>query len=336
MIGIAVIGVGFMGRTHIRSYQRAAAEGFQCELVAVCDVSASALQSTHAGNLAAAANDQPLFDSPRVRIVTDPNDLFSDPAVQLVSICTYTDSHVDLAIRALRSGKHVLVEKPVALHSREVKRLADTARQSGRICMPAMCMRFWPGWDWLHERVRDQDFGKVRSATFQRLGSQPVWAQSFYGDIVRSGGALLDLHIHDVDFIHWCFGPPESVAASGTSQHLTTHYRFADGPGHVVAEAAWDLNPNAGFRMRYLVNFERATADFDLAQPQQLMLHHADGSRAINVANCTGYDGEIRHVLDAIAGKAKSLTATLDEAVLVMRTLEAERKSVDAQTIQRI
>jgi hypothetical protein len=59
-----------------------------------------------------------------------------------VSICTYTDSHVELALMALARGKHVLVEKPVSLCSSEVARLVVAARNSGLICMPAMCMRF--------------------------------------------------------------------------------------------------------------------------------------------------------------------------------------------------
>jgi predicted dehydrogenase len=119
-----------------------------------------------------------------------------------VSICTPTDSHIELAMTALAAGRHVLVEKPVALRSAEVARLAQAAAPAGRVCMPAMCMRFWPGWEWLKERIEAGEFGRVRSATFQRVGAPPDWS-AFYGDYARSGGPLHDLHIHDADFIRF-------------------------------------------------------------------------------------------------------------------------------------
>jgi predicted dehydrogenase len=339
-IGIGVIGLGFMGATHIRAYHAAAAAGFPCRLAAVSDASVERLSGAmaNAGNLGAGLADW-LFDAALVHAHADAADLIADDSVDLVSICTYTDSHVDLAVAAMSAGKHVLVEKPVARNSRDVERLAVAARRTGRLCMPAMCMRFWPGWDWLRDRIADGSLGAVRSATFQRLGSQPGWAQAFYGDLARSGGALLDLHIHDADFIHWCFGwdgAAVTVSTTGSPRHLTTQYRFAGGPAHLTAEAAWDLAPNAGFRMRYLVNFDRATAEFDLMRSPQLMVHDGAGSRAIELAATTGYDGEVRHILSAIRDGRTDLAATLDESIKVMRMLEAEQASMESGTVARV
>lgn len=329
-IGVGVIGLGFMGGTHVRAYQAATSAGFPCRLVAVCDSSPALIAGDLPirGNIALGSSASRLLDPSRVRGTQNLDEIINARDIQLLSICTYTDSHVDLAIRALRAGKHVLVEKPVATNSADVQRLAQVASESNGLCMPAMCMRFWPGWDWLHDRIVDQRFGQVRSATFQRLGSQPSWATDFYGDVNRSGGALLDLHIHDVDFIHWCFGAPDDVRSAGTLQHLTTQYRFANGPDHVVAEAGWDLHPNAGFRMRYLVNFEHASAEFNLSRTTPLLVHDATGSRAIELPPMSGYDGEIRHMLEAIT-RGTLRRVTLDDAVAVMRTLEAERRSIE-------
>ena len=261
-IGVGVIGLGFMGATHIRAYQAADTAGFACRLVAVSDPNADRLRGTvaAAGNLASGAGEQgeSLFDPTRVCTHIDAAALLNDPAVELVSICTPTDSHVDLAIAALRAGKHVLVEKPVAIRSSEARRLAEVVRASDRLCMPGMCMRFWPGWDWLRERVRDEAYGQVLSATFQRLGSPPSWSPEFYGDLSRSGGPLFDLHIHDADFIRWCFGPPRGVVSTGTPAHITTIYRYeaGKGPAHVVAEGGQNHAPGFPFKMRYIVAFE--------------------------------------------------------------------------------
>jgi predicted dehydrogenase len=331
-IGVGVIGLGFIGRHHVRAIQAAERDGFGCRVAAVCDPQWKGLTAPQtAGNIAISGEQERLFDPDRVRVCSSVDDLLADRNVSVVHICTYTDTHVDLAIRALAADKHVIVEKPVAIRLSEVKRLADIARRAQTLCMPAMCMRFWPGWDWLRDCIRDGRFGAIRSATFQRLGSRPTWS-SFYTDESRSGGALFDLHIHDADFIYWCFGRPQSVYTSGTSMHMTTQYGFDDRALHVTAEGAWDLAPTAGFRMRYLVTFDHVTVEFDITRPQRLMLHRNDRSEPVEVGELTGYDYEIREVMRAIRGET-SLRATVDDAVMLTEILEAERMSLDRREI---
>ena len=338
-VRVGVIGLGFMGRTHIAAYQAARAAGYACDLVAVADRDAVRLTGrvdAPAGNMSTGGEgDQPLlFDPAVVRGFTDAHVLLHDPGVDLVSICTHTDTHVSLALAALEAGKHVLLEKPVALSVAEVRRVADAARASGRVCMPAMCMRFWPAWAWLKARIVSGEFGRVHTAMFQRLGSAPAWGVGFYGDASKSGGALVDLHIHDTDFVHYCFGPPRGVTCCGTLNHLTTMYHYDHGPRQVVAEGGWGQAPGFGFRMRYVVNFERGTADFDLGREaaadgtsRQLLWHEGSSTTAVDVGLLSGYDGEVRHLIDVIQGKA-SLLATVEDAAAVMRTVELERGAV--------
>lgn len=333
-LGVAVIGLGFMGRTHINGFNAAATSGLPCRLVAVCDGDPNRLTnaSSVAGNIAGTAGFEPLFDPQRVRAVTDPDEVFASPDIQIVSVCTYTDTHVPLALRALEAGKHVIVEKPVAVRADQVRPLAAAAQAAaarGQYCMPAMCMRFWPGWDWLHARIHDGAFGPVRSATFQRLVGPPKWATDFYKDPERSGGALVDLHIHDADFISWCFGRPSSVMTGGSMDHVTTVYRFngPGGPGHVVAEGAWDLARSFGFRMRFTVVFEGATVDFDIGRDPRLLVHDADGSESVEIPEGAGYEREIAHFVETVAGRGE-LRATIGDAVLTANILDAERESL--------
>jgi predicted dehydrogenase len=337
MIKVGVIGMGFMGRTHVGAYQAAAAAGFPCTLHSVCDPDPSRLtgEAPAGGNLATGASSR-LFDPVNVKGFTDVDQMLASD-VELVSICTYTDSHVDLAIKALAAGKHVLVEKPVALASHDVARLRDACTHARTLCVPAMCMRFWPGWDWLKTQIAlgaAGPMGAVRSATFQRLGSGPTWSKAFYGDHARSGGAVIDLHIHDADFIVWCFGVPDSVFSAGDPIHITTQYRFTNGPTHIAAEGAWDLAPNAGFRMRYMVNFERATAEFDLARPEPLVVHTADASTPVKLEAITGYDGQVRALLRAISGGTAAGLPTIGDALDVARVLEAELRGLGSGSPQ--
>ncbi|MFO0835868.1 MAG: Gfo/Idh/MocA family oxidoreductase [Phycisphaerales bacterium] len=332
-IGVGVIGLGFMGATHIRAYAAAHAAGFNCPLVGVCDQAQDRLTGrvVTSGNIATGTSEQ-LFDPAVVRATPNLDELLADPRVQLVSICTHTESHVDTAIRALEAGKHVLVEKPIAVAPSDVERLAHAARAAagrGLVVMPAMCIRFWPGWSWVKDRMVDGTLGRVKSAVFQRLGTPPAWSPQFYRDNERTGGALVDLHIHDADFVYHLFGRPDAVTSAGTLDHVTTLYHFggANAPAHVVAEGAWDHTPGFSFRMRFIVVFERGTADFDLGRTPQLLLCRDGKQETIPLEAGAGYDFQVREVVSAIR-KKRAARATIDEALEVSRVLDAERRSL--------
>jgi predicted dehydrogenase len=325
-INVGIIGLGVMGRTHAGAFVSAAAAGWPCRLAAVADPKGDAAVAD-GGNLSVQGGPVRTRD---LRVYTRSEELLADPGIDAVSICTPTDTHVDLAIRALSSGKHVLVEKPVALLAADVRRLAEAARTHARVCMPAMCMRFWPGWTWLREAVKDGRYGAVRSATFQRLGAPPTWGRGFYDDYARSGGPATDLHIHDADFVRWCFGDPDQVISTGTLAHITTIYRYRRGPAHVVAEGGQDLAPGFGFRMRYMVAFESATADFDLDRATPLRLCRDGRQESVELPATSGYEAQARHFIDLVAGRPVDPVCTIDDAVRTASLLERERACVTA------
>ena len=326
-VGVGILGLGFMGRTHIGAYAEAAKRGHANRLVAVCDASPErrAGKAGGAGNLEAGETEELMFDPSTLAAYDDPAALFADPNVELVSICTPTDTHVDLALAALAAGKHVLVEKPVALTSAEVGRLAAAAAESDRLCMPAHCMRFWPGWDWLKKAIDAGTYGAVRSAVFRRLASPPSWSPDFYKNTARTGGALVDLHIHDADFVLWCFGEPDAVHSTGTVDHVTSLYRYANGPAHVVAEGGWDHTPGFDFQMRYVVVFDEATVEFDLTRTSPLVLSRGGESAPVEIPEGDGYAGEVAHLLDAITTGSRELRVDMASALTLANLLERER-----------
>lgn len=340
-VGVGVIGLGFMGATHVRAYSAANGAGFANRLVAVAGGERESLQgfARVRGNIGQAQSER-LFDPADVVASTDAMDVLGHPGVDLVSICTPTDTHADLASEAMRRGKHVVIEKPVATTLAEVQRIRDAAGGGGGaggvMCMAAMCVRFWPGWSWLKDRIEDGSLGAVRSAVFTRLGARPDWSD-FYGDVRRSGGALFDLHVHDADFVRYLFGDPVSVMSAGSREHVTTLYRFGGdrATGHVVAEGGWVRGGGFGFRMRYVVEFEAGVAEFDLARTPALVLHRVGvngggESEEIEIeAGLTGYDLEIRAALDAVRRGGVS-PVPIEEAVSVTRLLECEMVSLES------
>jgi len=262
---VGIIGIGMMGSTHLDAYSKLD----NAEVVAVADLIAERREgrATVGGNVE--GQSQGGIDFSAFRKYDEGMKLIADPEIDLIDICLPTPLHADYAIAALASGRHVLTEKPFARTSEQGMRLVAAAKESKGLLMCAMCMRFWPGWTWLKERIDDQAYGKVLAAQFRRMTSHP--GGSFYSDGEACGGAILDLHIHDADFIQYCFGRPQGVFSRGYARdtshidHVTTHYLYDDIP-LVTAEGGWALQPGFGFEMQYTVNFEQATAVFDLAR----------------------------------------------------------------------
>ncbi len=316
-IRVGILGFGFMGSTHANAFLRAQRDGYLCELVAIADRSGRA---TNPG-----CNDVKV-DLAGIECCTDPQQVLNNDRIDLVSICTHTDSHVDLAIQALHSGKHVLVEKPISLSIDSIEQLAEVATASDRKCMPAMCMRYWPAWVKIREMIQTQQYGPVHSADFTRLGSRPAWATGFYSDPSRSGGVLHDLHIHDTDFILSLFGSPKAVTTTGDDLRVGTLYQYDSVP-HVYAQAGWDLHPSAGFRMECTIACKDATIDFDVNRTHSLVVHEGDETIAIDIGTLDGYDGQARALLDQVAGKPSAALTTVQDALETARILAAESLS---------
>lgn len=346
-VRIGVVGLGFMGRTHARAALAAERDGLPCELVAMCDQSEAGLggaiatfrgDSTGTGNLntgAALTTDAPRLA--RVKQSTQLCDILNDPDIDLVVVATPTDTHTRVVLAALRAGKHVLVEKPAAIHISELEQMHETAANACRRCIPAMCMRYWPGWNWLRDRIKDKSFGVLRSLSLERGGTRPTWSP-FYADPDRCGGALFDLHIHDTDFVIWCLSCPDSVASVGDAinrSHVVTQYRWknsANTPDAVTASGSWRIAPATGFIMRFLAIFENATAEFTLSQDAahphgRVRLSDAKTQSTLALSNIGGYDEQMRQVIRVLAGLSSDNLPTMQDSIIATRVLLAELHS---------
>lgn len=341
-IQIGVIGLGMMGQTHLDAY--ASMPGVKTVAVSDLDPDRLSGKAKAGGNIEGQAQGGFDLASPDVAKHRDGMDLIGDPNVQVVDVCAPTPIHRKLGLAALESGKHTLVEKPLGRTSADAEALADAAEKAwadhGAVSMCAMCMRFWPGWDWIKNAVVEQTYGKVRAATFRRVTSHPGGA--FYNDGEACGGAALDLHIHDADFVRYAFAPDIDVASigvraegysaiTGEIDHITTTYALPAGtPGvaddaMIYAEGGWALAAGFGFSMRCTVNFEKATADFDVARgAKPLLLHQAGETTEVDVAPGMGYDHELAYFVDCVRKGAQAERVTLRDAARSVKLVEAE------------
>ena len=211
-VNVAVVGLGFMGVTHLRAYL--AAESAQ--VVAVCDavrLPVNGILRGVVGNVKTATNDIDL--GPKVKVCRALEEVLADPEVELVDICTPTPLHPQQAVAALKAGKHVLCEKPLARTSAAAREILQATTSARGFLMPAMCMRFWPGWSWLKQMAAEQTYGNILAARFRRVSEMPRWSAGTYTGAMDIGGALFDLHIHDTDFVNFLFGRPTAVFSTG-------------------------------------------------------------------------------------------------------------------------
>jgi predicted dehydrogenase len=330
-VNIAVVGLGFMGVTHLKAYQKIRS----ARIVAVCD---SARQPVNGilpgvnGNIAGAGA---LDLGRKLKAFQQLDEVLADPGIDLVDLCVPTPLHVPFAVAALKAGKHVVCEKPLARTVADARKIVDAANTAKGFLLPAMCMRFWPGWSWLREAVDDGRYGKVLAARFRRVSESPGWSRDSYFNGAQSGGALLDLHIHDTDFVQFLFGVPKSVFSTGITRfscaidHVLTQYEVACG-AVVSAEGSWLMTAGHGFNMAYTVNFEKATVDFDSSRGAEALKVCQDGRKPKfpRTTGSDGYVGELRHMIDSIRAGRPPATVTPHDALNAVRICEAEEKSI--------
>ena len=334
MTRIGIIGLGFMGRMHIGAYSKLAG----ARLVAIADQDAQRASGDFSGGWGNIAGSTESLDMTGITGTTDFQALIRHPDVDVVDICVPTPVHEPLALAALDAGKHVLCEKPLALDSRSAERIGQAARRARGLFMPAMCMRFWPQWMWLKGAVEDGRFGRVLGATFRRVASMPP---GWFSNGQMSGGALLDLHIHDTDFVFHLFGRPDAVFSrgymktSGRTDHIVTEYLYDRGPAVVSAEGSWCMANGFTFTMRYTVNFEHATADFDIGREHQLIVSRDGQVETIDLAG-DGYEAELAYFLDCVQHHRAPTVVTAQDAVTGLRILEAEQRSIESGSLEKI
>ncbi|MEZ5166743.1 MAG: Gfo/Idh/MocA family oxidoreductase [Acidimicrobiales bacterium] len=142
-------------------------------------------------------------------------DLAADPDVDVVYVAGIHPVHAPQAVQFLEAGKHVLVEKPIALTASEVDRMIAAATAHDRFLMEAMWMRFNPAHVELVHRLRTGAIGEPRRIVADFSFALPYAPEHRLWDIAKGGGALLDLGIYPVTLAWWIFGPPESIEVAG-------------------------------------------------------------------------------------------------------------------------
>lgn len=328
---LAVLGLGFMGSTHVKALLQLKG----VELVAVCSVDERALTGDFRhiqGNLGGPGD---CIDFSAVRKYRELEDVLADPEVEAVDLCLPTDLHAAAAIEALRGGKHVLVEKPMALDGHAADQMIVEAEKAGKILMTAQVLRFMPPYMALRDAMSDGQLGLVRSAVFRRRCAAPVWG----GWLKRpemSGGGVFDLLIHDVDIMLHLFGKPDRVAATGYDDGtrgidiINAEFQYSHG-GVVLVTGGWHHPKSYPFSMEYTVVADGGTLEFR-SDGREPTLYREDGTAGkLEPNDQDGYFAEVEYFVECcLEGRRPELCPPRESADAVKLTrlmIEARNKN---------
>ncbi len=335
-VNVGIIGLGFMGTTHLDIYRQSG----KAVITAIADVDPAKRKGdirTVIGNISGGDNTRRL-DLNNVQIYTDGMQLIGDPAVDLVDICVPVHLHTQYALAALAAGKHVLCEKPLARCSRDADRITAAARQAKAKFMTGMCIRFWPEYRHACDFITSGQAGAIRSATFKRVSPDingNGW-ENWFMNAGLSGGAILDLHLHDVDFIRALMGMPRTVTAFGARgirsnggiDHVMARFDFGDG-ALVTAEGGWAPAKGTPFEMSFQIVCDNTT--LRLAADGYSLIHEdgrVERPQPSTARHPTGWHVEIDHLLDCILNDTPP-QVPLNEVVDSIRLVEAEMESIE-------
>ncbi len=335
-VNVAVVGLGFMGVTHIKSYLQIP----WARLVAVCDAVRLPVDGVLPGVSGNITGSDAIPLGKEVKVYRQIEELLANPEVELVDLCVPTPLHPAQSLAALQAGKHVICEKPLARTSALAREIAVAAVAAKGYFMPAMCLRFWPEWVWVKRALEKNSYGKPLAARFRRVSEPPGWSRSTYFKGDESGGALLDMHIHDTDFVQFLFGRPQAVVSTGLSRfsgaidHVVTQY-YVDSGAIVHAEGSWLMNSGHGFNMTYTVNFENATVDYDLSRGAEALRVFEEGkpARTVKCDGPDGYIGELSYMIEAIQTSAPPTVVTAQDGLAAVQICEAEEKSIRERAV---
>ena len=325
-VRVAMIGFGGIAKSHKKGYEILAAEGANVRLVAICDIDPGRFTAGTVTNLGAekAAN----LDG--INTYTNVDEMLEKEDFSMVDICIPTYLHCEYAIKMMKAGKHVLSEKPMALNSADCEKMLAAAKEYNRVLMIGQCLRFEPAYLYLKKCVDEGTFGKLKNMRMHRMSSHPMWGfEQWYTKTEKSGGCIMDLHIHDVDFVLSLFGQPKSLHSvrnvlGEKNAYVNTLMQYED---HVVGvEGTWDLPASHPFQATFRVVFEKAVVE---NADGKFMLYTAQGAQPIaiekkelsavggtggNISDLGGYYNELLYFTDCAASGKPICQATLSQA----------------------
>ena len=197
MLSVLVIGAGMMGQTHIKAYQ----EMNHVKLVGIVDKNINKANQVAQGDTKTFAS----FDEATAQL----------DKVDVIDICLPTYLHKEYVEQAATLGKDIICEKPLGHNLKEAVYMKEFCENRNVRLFVGHVVRFIPEYSQAKQLVESGTIGNAGVVRTSRNSGFPDRDDDWFADFNKSGGVVLDLIIHDFDFLRWCFGEVERVFAKG-------------------------------------------------------------------------------------------------------------------------
>lgn len=272
-IKVAIIGFGGISRAHYKGYRILAGECVPVRLVAVCDVNPKQFEKQFQINIDTGKEGL----SNEIRKYTSVEELIAKENFDMADICLPTYLHKEYAVKLMQAGKHVLSEKPMALCAKDCDEMIRVSKETGVHLMIGQCLRFNAAYLYAKECIQSGVFGKVQHVFMHRMCALPRWGfEHWFEDAARSGGCLLDTHIHDVDMARFWFGEPRAVSTlslDGEMPWQVQNTRLYYPDMLVSIDGSWNEADTAKFSSGYRIRFREASVVLDKGQVTVYPMH---------------------------------------------------------------
>ncbi|MHB0999094.1 MAG: Gfo/Idh/MocA family protein [Armatimonadota bacterium] len=287
---IAIVGAGGLGGVHGRAFAKMP----NAEPVAVMDVNKEAAER--------------LASSLGVPAFTNFDEMLAATSPDAVSVCTPTPIHAEYAVRAADAGKHVVVEKPMARTMDQCRAMVDAAERTGVVMMVAHVLRYFPEFAAAKAQVDAGAIGNPAVVRTTRGGGAPG---GWFANHEISGGAILDLIIHDFDWLRWTFGDAERVYAKGLTgrnignlDYALVTIRFKSGMiAHVEGNWAYSAK---GWTTKFEIAGDGGMLEYSNHNIPTVTIAPKDGTvSSESPINEDPYYLELKHFVDCIENGTK-------------------------------
>ncbi len=267
-----------------------------------------------------------------IKVYSSMEELLENEEVDMVDICTPTYMHADMSVYALEHGVHTMCEKPMALNSSDAKRMAEAAKKTGKIFMIGHVVRFMKPYMYLKSIVDSGELGKPLQMEFKRLSHIPEWSwEDWMRDTEKSGGSLVDLSIHDLDYVQYVFGKPDKASC--------VYRKMRDNSDYVVSQLLYDgmiatvsgafyTTPKHPFIASFHAVFEKGYVSLAggkvIKNGEEINLNDANAanSTGINLPDSGGHQYEIAYFVDCVANGKMPEIVTPDDAYETIKLIE--------------
>lgn len=326
MLNLAIIGAGYIGSLHAQMVDLSD----KVNLIAVVE------RSEEMGKQIAKKYGCKWY--------ADAREMLENEEIDIVDICLPTFLHEEYALLAAEYKKHILCEKPVTLTVDSFDRMVQAAKNAGVKFMVAQSVRFSASSIEIKKRYDAGEFGDVKMVYANRLTQHPAWA-NWHHDPSLSGGGLYDLHIHDIDFARYLFGPVKKVYAlgykneDGCYNHVISSLTFVNGVKAVI-EGAYEMTEGFPFTTTFRMTGANETVDYimragvnikDTSQKNHLRAFRV-GKQPKEIDTSRYPDGilaEIEHFADCIEEDRESDIVPLGQSRAVLAILAAIQESME-------